>query len=291
MITIGLLAYNKPQFISRAINSVLNQNFKSFSLIISDDSSNNDVENIVNSKYSDDSRITYIRRPRIGMTNNFVATMLTCTTKYFIWLCDDDYLSEDYLEKTITFLEENNEYALVTGTTRFFDGNGILDRHEFLNLEDDNPSKRVINYFRKVNSNIILYGVMKTAEVKHFIYPDIFGADLFWSSQVVCSGKVKILGDTFFYYNLEGISSDTQKLAEYYNRNQKKKNPYLIVRNVAFNMIIKRKGAFRKLKFIQSKLLSFRVWLILRDRFCLTKLESTIRQNLKLRSRWKFIFR
>lgn len=287
MITIGLVAYNRPQFISRAINSVLNQTFKEFQLVISDDSSNDDIAKIINSKYLGDNRITYIRRPRIGMTNNFVATMLDCSTKYFIWLCDDDYLSEDYLEKSFNFLEANRDYSLVCGKTRFFDSNGVIEREELLELECENPLKRVIHYFKKVESNIILYGLMRREEIFNFFYPDTFGADLFWSVQVAYAGKVKILKDTFFYYSKEGISSDTNNLAKYYKNSIKVKNPYKVLRKVAFNIIFKRKGAFCNLNLFTSKVLAIKVWVIIRDRFCLSPIEAKIRSKLRLRSRLK----
>ncbi len=291
VITIGLLTFNRANLITRAIESVVNQTFKDFELIISDDNSFDNTKEVIGYYCIDDTRIKYIKQTGIGMTKNFLEVLKLAKGKYFMWLCDDDYLSEDYLEKTISFLKNNKNYSLVCGTTKFFDNSGVWDRKEVLELEDENALKRVINYFKKVNSNIILYGLMTREEISNFIYPDTFGADLFWSSQIVYSGKVKVLSDTFFYYSKEGISSDTHKLSQYYQQSQKKENPYFIVRKVAFDIINQRLGAFKFLKIVESKLLAIRVWLILRDRFCLSKTEAKIRYNLAIRSRIIALFK
>lgn len=57
-------AYNAEKTISEAIESVLNQTFTDFELIILNDCSRDDTENIIN-KYISDVRIIYVKNEKI----------------------------------------------------------------------------------------------------------------------------------------------------------------------------------------------------------------------------------
>lgn len=63
-----LLPAYKVSFLEQSINSILNQKFKDFEIIISDDCSPNNIKEIVNNFH--DSRITYQRNDKnIGAEN------------------------------------------------------------------------------------------------------------------------------------------------------------------------------------------------------------------------------
>ena len=58
-ISVIIPTYNRADFIGRAIESVLDQTYQDFEIIVIDDGSKDNTENIV--KSFDDTRITYIR--------------------------------------------------------------------------------------------------------------------------------------------------------------------------------------------------------------------------------------
>ena len=58
-LTIALTTYNRPNYLSKAIKSVLNQTFKDFDLIILDNGSSQDTRHVVDT--FKDSRIKYVR--------------------------------------------------------------------------------------------------------------------------------------------------------------------------------------------------------------------------------------
>jgi glycosyltransferase involved in cell wall biosynthesis len=287
VVTVGLLTYNRPHLVSRAVESVMNQTFADFELIISDDSKNDDTEKVVK-PYLSDKRVSYTRQRGIGMTKNFIETLRLGNGEYFMWLCDDDYISDNYIEKNLEVLRENQDYILSAGLTIFFSSTGVWDKKDVLHLEEDDPAKRLFRYFKHVDNNVILYGLMRRNQVTGFEYPDTFGADLLWSCQLAYAGKVKILDDCYFYYSKEGISQDTDQLASYYNDGRKKKvNPYRHLRRSAYQLISARRGAFKSLSFFRSKIIAVKVWMIIRDRFCISALEANMRRKLRLGTRLK----
>ena len=92
-ISIGMPIYNGASYIDQAINSVLNQTFKDFELIISDNASTDNTENICKKYLSLDNRIHYLRQKKnIGGINNFKFVLDSSVGKYFMWLAADDVL-------------------------------------------------------------------------------------------------------------------------------------------------------------------------------------------------------
>jgi len=83
--------YNKSKDISRAIDSVLTQNYKNFELIISDNNSNDKTKELIGS-YKD-KRIVYSRNKKnIGWIRNCEKGINLARGEYVILLGDDDYI-------------------------------------------------------------------------------------------------------------------------------------------------------------------------------------------------------
>jgi len=65
LISVIMLTYNHEKYISEAIESILNQSFKDFELIVLDDGSTDNTGNIIK-KYLSDSRVKYIYQENLG---------------------------------------------------------------------------------------------------------------------------------------------------------------------------------------------------------------------------------
>lgn len=289
LVTIGLLTYNRASLLPRAIDSAINQTYKNLEIIVSDDNSSDDTYNVV-LPYLHDSRVRYVRRTSVGMTQNFVQTLNDANGVYFMWLCDDDYLSYNYVENNYNILAQNSDYSLSCGKTIFFNENGFLKRHEFLDLKLSSASKRIVKYFHEVNSNIILYGLMRRKEILELDYPNVFGSDLLWSCQVVFMGKVFIDTESSFFYSTQGISDDTKQLAKYYKKNNVK-NPYVDLLFAVSKLILHPATIFKSITYPKRLLLTLSILIIIRERFLMPKFEARIRGYLKIRTRIRTLFK
>lgn len=103
LISIILPVYNASQFLSRCINSVLNQTLTNFELIIIDDGSNDDSDKICKSYAEQDSRIRFISQENQGVS---VARnkALSLAIGDFIGFIDSD----DWIDKTMFQTLYNN---------------------------------------------------------------------------------------------------------------------------------------------------------------------------------------
>lgn len=111
-VSILMTSYNHEKFIKESIESVLNQTFKDFELIIVDDCSTDASFDII--KSFSDGRLTVIRNDQ-NKGPEYAFEILHKTAKgQFIAIADSDNVWEkDKLQKQVDFLKNNHNYAAV----------------------------------------------------------------------------------------------------------------------------------------------------------------------------------
>lgn len=98
--------YNCAKFIGKAIQSVLNQTFTDFELIIVDNCSTDNSEEVIKS-FSDPRIRFYKNETNIGMTRNWNRCISLARGEYISILCSDDAYMPRFLEKTTVMLDSN----------------------------------------------------------------------------------------------------------------------------------------------------------------------------------------
>src|SRR6266481_1625669 len=116
-VSVLLATYNRPQFLGRAIESVVGQSFADWELIVVDDGSDIETLGLMKSWEAKDSRIRYFRIPRIGRiakVSNF--GLQQARGKYVAILDDDDYWADsEKLRKQVEFLDDHRDYVACGG--------------------------------------------------------------------------------------------------------------------------------------------------------------------------------
>jgi glycosyltransferase involved in cell wall biosynthesis len=121
IVSVVMITYNHENFIEEAIDGVLMQNFDSdIELIIANDKSTDHthqaIEDVLAKDISEHIQVRYFNHKiNKGMMSNFIWSLEQAEGKY-IALCEgDDYWTDPFkLQKQVNFLEENEEYNLVT---------------------------------------------------------------------------------------------------------------------------------------------------------------------------------
>ena len=102
-VSVFLPTYNRAYIVKKAIESILNQTFKDFELLVVDDASTDNTKEIVDS--FDDSRIRYIRKPENkGLTAGHNTAIREARGIYMATLGSDDVWFPQMLEKTVAVL-------------------------------------------------------------------------------------------------------------------------------------------------------------------------------------------
>ena len=119
--------YNCGNYLEKSIDSIINQTFSKWRLIICDDGSKDNSYKIAK-KYKEKypNKILLLRNSKnMGLNYTLNKCLENSSAKYIARMDGDDYCDKTRLEKEYYFLERHNEYALVSTCASLFDDNGI----------------------------------------------------------------------------------------------------------------------------------------------------------------------
>lgn len=99
--------YNTEKYLNKCIDSILNQNFEDYEIIIINDNSKGDAEEII--KSYKDKKIVYIKNKiNKGIGYNRNLGIKKAKGEYICFIDSDDYINNDFLSEMYNFSKENN---------------------------------------------------------------------------------------------------------------------------------------------------------------------------------------
>ena len=111
-VSVCIPTYNRANFLKTAIASVLSQTLKDFEIIVVDNCSDDDTENVI--KSIDDRRLLYFKNHHnIGMVANFNRCIDLSRAEYISILHSDDYFEPNILEEESNLFDENPRVGMV----------------------------------------------------------------------------------------------------------------------------------------------------------------------------------
>jgi glycosyltransferase involved in cell wall biosynthesis len=196
LVSVGIPTFNRASTLRRAIESVLAQEEVELELVVSDNASTDDTEELCRELARSDARLRYLRQPRnLGPFANFRAALDAARGSYFMWLADDDWLERGYLARCADFLERHPDHALVCGTVRFFDGDRAAIVEPPVDATSLTPGGRVLQYYARLTRAGIFYGLSPTELRRRVPFPDVFASDWYVVAGHAALGGLRTLGD------------------------------------------------------------------------------------------------
>ncbi len=124
-VSVCLPVFNGGRHLSLAIESILNQTATSWELLISDDGSQDDSWQIIESYASKDNRIKHWRNPeRLGLFENYNFCMQQCSAPLIKLFAQDDILDPRAIKRMQTVFEERPNVVLVACAKNLIDLDG-----------------------------------------------------------------------------------------------------------------------------------------------------------------------
>ncbi len=112
-VSVILTLFNSRNFFRRALESVLNQSFKKFELVIIDDGSTDETETELFPLLKDNPNFKYIRHSNRKHPLSLNTGLVNSTGSYISFLDSDDEYKPDYLNDRVKYLESNNDTDLL----------------------------------------------------------------------------------------------------------------------------------------------------------------------------------
>src|SRR6266852_7405967 len=127
LVSVGLYVYNGERFLEEALDSILNQTFTDFELIISDNASTDRTGEIAEAHAERDDRIRYYRSEKnMGAGWNIRRVYELAAGKYFKQAAADDLLEPDFLRRCVDILESDPDCVVVYARTKEIDEDGAV---------------------------------------------------------------------------------------------------------------------------------------------------------------------
>lgn len=107
MVTVIVPIYNQKRFLNRCIDSIIEQTYKDIEILLVDDGSTDGSDEICEQYKVKDSRVKVIHKPNGGLSSARNIALEDAEGDYITFVDSDDYLANDYVEKSINLCEVN----------------------------------------------------------------------------------------------------------------------------------------------------------------------------------------
>lgn len=153
LVTIGLPVFNRERFVRQSIESLLNQTFRDFHLIISDNASTDSTGKICEEYARKDRRVRYFRNSEnIGLSPNFNRVFSLSQSPYLKWSTSDDYWAPTMIERALEIMEADRSIVLCYPKTTLVNQKGEDPQpyEDNLHLISDDPRERFIQLLSQI---------------------------------------------------------------------------------------------------------------------------------------------
>lgn len=219
-ISIIVPCYKQAHYLDTSLKSVLNQSLSNWECIIVNDGSPDNTEAVARKWCEKDNRFRYLKKENGGLSSARNAGIRNSYGTFILPLDADDILHEKYLERLVPALLSNEELAIVTPYSIFFEGS--IDN--------------VVNELRPNGDTYacLLYvnQLVATSLYRKQCWEEVGGYDEtmkkgfedweFWLAVTKRGWKYKVVEESLFYYRkakksmlVTTIKEDAERIKEY----------------------------------------------------------------------------
>lgn len=203
MFSVIIPLYNKATFIQRAVDSILNQSFKEYEIIVVNDGSTDGGEKLPENYQTD--RIRVIHQENQGVSTARNIGVAHARFSYVAFLDADDFWHKDYLKITSDAIIKFQDVGVI----------GSHYSHEELPEAVENPEVLPItNYFSKAIHNTFFSSSSTIIRKDFFDSNEGFktylkiGEDLdLWFRAIAFFGKAYLIRERLVFYDLSSSES------------------------------------------------------------------------------------
>ena len=238
-VSMGLVVYNGERYLAATIDSLLDQTFCDFELIISDNASTDRTEEIGRAYAAKDTRVRYSRNDKnLGAAANYQRALELSRGKYFRLAACDDLSAPELLAKCVAVLDRDPSVLLAYPKTTIIDAEGkvISEYEDNLNLVSDKPTERFANLLEHLRLCNAIFGVIRTDVLKSL--PPMgrhVGADVHLLAELSLYGKFVEVPEFLFFRRMHAQASSsmtTAQLQQFYDPNRRLSIPMRHWRNL-----------------------------------------------------------
>lgn len=216
LISIIVPVYNTEKYIGKCLDSILKQTYKNIEIIIINDGSTDNSENICKQCASKDSRIKVFNLKQGGVSNARNTGISKSNGEYIGFVDSDDYISENMYKLLVESIISTKSDISVCNVTR---KSSDLDKLENKGIIEYTQEEYLRKYF-KINSQTCEYYPVNKLYKREIVDNDMFpkkyreGEDTFGVLKTVFkSKKICYIPEKLYFYRMNE-NSVTAKYSE-----------------------------------------------------------------------------
>ncbi|MBI4095113.1 MAG: glycosyltransferase family 2 protein [Candidatus Liptonbacteria bacterium] len=212
-VTILMATWNRAGLIGRAIESVRNQSFKSWELIIADDGSTDGTPKAIKEWQKKEPRIVYTRSEvNEGISKNYNRGLQMARGEFVAMIDDDDpWCDQKKLEKELAFLEKNPEYVGVGGGVIVVDPSG-KELYRYLKPKTDAEIRKYMLFSNPMANSTTLFPKSVGERVDWYDETTRYSGDRDFWLKMGRIGKLHNLPEYFSYYTASEMNTSTARI-------------------------------------------------------------------------------
>ena len=213
-ISVIIPVYNVEQYLSKCLDSVVNQTYKNIEIICVNDGSTDNCSAILDEYKNRDERIKIINQENGGLAAARNTGLQNASGEFIYFLDSDDWISPDLLESALVAIQNAN------ADVAMFDVYNVYGENSYV------PVNRVSKFVKAHNTNVLRYKedanirdlqcmvwsklYRRSYLVEHnlqFIERMRFGEDVpFWFALLYSNPKIVFIGKPLYFYRKRGTS-------------------------------------------------------------------------------------
>jgi glycosyltransferase involved in cell wall biosynthesis len=224
-VSIGLPVYNGEKYLKCAIDSILDQTFQDFELIVSDNASTDQTEAICREYIEHDLRIRYYRLPNnLGVIKNFNRVFELSKGELFRWATADDFIDPRLVEKCVKVLDAEPETVLCYPKTTIVNESGEMmsEYKDNMDLRFQQAKDRYRHFERNVGLCNIHYGLIRSSIIrKTRLMGNFLWSDVVFLGELTLYGQFHEIPEPLFFRRFHPEASSSietpEELLKFYN--------------------------------------------------------------------------
>lgn len=229
--SIGMPVYNGEAYIRQALDSLLEQTFSDFELIISDNASTDKSAEICTEYQKVDSRIRYYRNDHnLGVVANFNRVFELAEGEYFKWASCNDTCMPDMLSVCIDILDRHPDVVLCYPQTMLMNksGSDLQPYDDRLHIMDESPVARVKRFLGSLRLCNAINGILRSeALLQRKLLENFLTSDVNLIVRLCLMGKIYEAPKPLFYRRIHpgelSHSKQVKDLLMFYNSSTNQK--------------------------------------------------------------------
>lgn len=312
LISIIIPIYNKDKYVSKCLDSILEQDYKNFEIIIIDDGSTDNSLNIIKNYFHKNENIKFYSQNNQGVSAARNKGLELMRGEYIVFIDADDYISKSFLSNFISKTTLKDD-IVISGISMCFNNSSIkkifpseekvLSKKEFFKnflLEQNNNgingfvcSKFIKSSIIKENNlrfnNDLVLGEDLEFFIRYYSYCNQFrlinDCDYFYLQNVSQNLKVDYKKQLYIQKQIEKVLNDCKALNEenYFQlRNKMSEIKYSFFSNLEINQLKYLNDEisfFKEIKLFKSEGINKKVLKFLID----NEITQLLKQYLQLR--------